>query len=242
MKSWIKSSNMKTTIIIPTYNEKANLAKLVKAIFSLEIKNLNIIIVDDNSPDGTGKLADQLTFNYPLAVIHRPAKLGLGTAYVVGFKQAINQGAAIVIEMDADFSHNPKDLPLLILEINNGYDVAIGSRRIKGGSVKGWNWWRNLESKWAMNFARFILNLRTQDITAGFRAYNTKVFDKINLDKITSNGYAWQEEMIYLCEKYNFKIKEIPIEFIDRQFGQSKLGLREIIEFFITIFRLKFKH
>ncbi len=228
-------------IIIPTYNEAANLPKLVAQIFDLNISNLNIIVVDDNSKDGTGQLADQLSRQYPLTVIHRSGKLGLGSAYIAGFNQAFEAGADIVFEMDADFSHAPKDLPRLIKEIDNGYDLVIGSRRISGGNVQGWNWRRNLQSKAAMSFARFILSLKTKDITAGFRCYTSQILKQIELDKIKSNSYAFQEEMIYLCEKKGFKIKEIPVTFIDRQFGKSKLGFKDILEFFLTIFRLRFK-
>ncbi len=232
---------MKKIIIIPTYNEADNLSKLIQQIFNLAIKDLFIIVVDDNSTDGTGDIADRLSHSYPLEVIHRQGKLGLGSAYVAGFKRAYNLGADIVFEMDADFSHNPKDVPRLIHQIEKGYDVAIGSRRIKGGNVKGWNWRRNLESQLAMNFARIILGLKTRDITAGFRAYRVSVLKQIDLDSISAGSYAFQEEMIYLCEKKSFKIKEIPVIFIDRQFGKSKLGIKDIIEFFITIFKLKFK-
>ncbi len=233
---------MKKYIIIPTYNEKDNLPRLVKKIFSLRIADLSIIVVDDNSPDGTGKLADELAKTYPLLVIHRQAKLGLGSAYLNGFRKAIEMGAEIVLEMDADFSHDPQDLPRLIEPIEKeGYEVVIGSRRIQGGSVKGWNRWRDLQSRAAMTFARLILNLKTKDITAGFRAYRVQALSRINLDRVAAGGYAFQEEMIYLCEKNKLKIKEVPVVFVDRQFGQSKLGLKDIVEFFMTVFRLRFK-
>ena len=232
---------MKKYIILPTYNEAENLANLVAAIFKLQINNLNIIIIDDNSNDGTGKIADKLAEQYPLSVIHRQDKLGLGSAYIAGFKKALAQGADLIFEMDADFSHNPKDIPRLIHQAKMGYDLVIGSRRIAGGDVRGWSRRRNLQSKAAMAFARFILNLKTKDITAGFRCFNSRALKKINLYKIKSNGYAFQEEMVYLSEKRNFKIKEIPVTFIDRQFGKSKLSLKDVVEFFITIFRLKFK-
>jgi len=232
---------MKKYIIIPTYNEAKNLSPLIKEIFSLNIPQLNIIIVDDSSPDGTGKIAEKLSQQYPLTVIHRAGKLGLGSAYLAGFKKAMNWGADIILEMDADFSHNPHDLPRLIQPIEQGAaDLVIGSRRIQGGNVKGWNCWRNLQSQAAMAFARLILKLKTRDITAGFRAYRKQILEKINLNMISAGGYAFQEEMLYWCEKNNFKIKEIPVTFIDRQYGQSKLGLKDIIEFFITVLKLRF--
>jgi dolichol-phosphate mannosyltransferase len=228
-------------IIIPTYNEAENLTKLVEQIFSLNIAELNIIIVDDNSSDGTGKIADELSQKYPLRVIHRQAKQGLGSAYVSGFKAAIRLGADLVFEMDADFSHDPKDIPRLIEEIKNGYDLVIGSRRIRSGNVSGWSWIRNLESKSAMTFARAILGLKTKDITAGFRCYRTSILKQIDLDKIHAGSYAFQEEMIYLSERKGFKIKEIPVTFIDRKFGKSKLGVKDILEFFVTVLRLRFR-
>ncbi len=233
---------MKKYIIIPTYNEKENLPQLVKKIFSLHVPDLHIIVVDDNSPDGTGRIADELSHQYPLSVIHRAGKLGLGSAYLAGFKKAMQAGAEIVLEMDADFSHNPQDLPRLIKPIEEGgVDVVIGSRRVQGGNVKGWSRWRNWQSRSAMSFARLILNLTTKDITAGFRAYRVQSLKRIDLDKVAAGGYAFQEEMIYLCERNNFKIKEIPVIFTDRRFGKSKLGLKDIVEFFATVFRLKFK-
>jgi dolichol-phosphate mannosyltransferase len=232
---------MKKFIIIPTYNEAENLPLLIQQIFNLNISDLNIIIIDDHSPDGTGQIAEQLRKTSPLTVIHRAGKLGLGSAYILGFQKALALGAEIILEMDADFSHNPQDLPRLIGEIANGYDLVIGSRRVKGGSVKGWNFWRNLESRLAMNFARFILNLKTKDITAGFRCFQASALRSLNFDKIKSNGYSFQEEMVYIFERQGFKIKEIPIEFIDRRFGRSKLGLKDVLEFFVTILRLRFK-
>lgn len=242
---------MRTAIIIPTYNERENLPKIVAAIFKLAIENLSILVVDDNSPDGTSEIADALAAKYSssaearlaasLRVIHRPGKLGLGSAYVAGFKKALQAGADLIFEMDADFSHNPADIPRLLGAAQAGADVVIGSRRVTGGNVTGWNWRRNLQSLAAMTLARLILNLKTRDITAGFRCYRRRVLESINLDDIKSNGYAFQEEMIYLAEKKKFKISEVPVTFVDRQAGKSKLGIRDIWEFFITVFRLKFR-
>lgn len=232
---------MNKTIILPTYNEAENLPRLVKAIFDLQIPDLNILVIDDNSPDGTGVIADKLAKKYPLTVIHRRGKQGLGSAYLAGFARAIVLGADVVFEMDADFSHHPADIPRLLAEIDQGYDFVIGSRRVKGGNIKGWTWWRNIQSILAMGFARFILGLKTKDITAGYRCIRTQILKDINFKSIKSNGYAFQEELVYYCEKQGFKIKEIPVTFIDRKVGRSKLSLGDIIEFFITIFRLRFK-
>jgi dolichol-phosphate mannosyltransferase len=230
----------KIFIIIPTYNEKENIEKLIYAIFNLNIPDLNIVVVDDNSSDGTRQIVETQNFA-SLQLIRRPKKLGLGSAYIAGFKLALQNNADLIFEMDADFSHNPKYIPEFINQINNGFDVVLGSRKIAGGKIIGWNWRRKMMSNGAMAFARFILNLKTQDVTTGYRCYAKKVLNKIELDKIKSNSYAFQEEMIYLCEKNNFKIKEIPIIFIDRKFGKSKLNYKDIIEFFKTIIRLKLK-
>lgn len=232
---------MKIFICIPTYNEAENIEKLVKKIFALKIDGLKIIIIDDNSPDKTGKIADELSQDYPIKVIHRKKKLGLGSAYISGFQYALKKNANLTFEMDADFSHNPKDIPRLIQEIKNGYDVVLGSRKIENGEIKNWNLWRHFCSNGAMWFSKFFLKIKTLDVTSGFRCYRVNVLKKINLDKIKSNGYAFQEEMIYLCEKKGFKIKEIPIIFIDRQLGKSKLSYKDIAEFFVKIIALKFR-
>lgn len=228
-------------IIIPTYNEKENIQKLITTIFDLQITNLNIAIVDDNSPDQTAKIVNNLMSKYnQLHLIERKKKSGLGGAYIAGFKYALTNNADLVFEMDADFSHDPKYLPQFLTEISNGYDIVLGSRYIHNGQVVGWNWWRKFMSRGAMIFSRILLNLKTKDVTTGYRCYTKNVLQQINLDVINSNGYAFQEEMIFLCEKKGFKIKEIPIVFVDRQYGQSKLGYREIIDFFKTIIKLRF--
>lgn len=232
---------MKIFIIIPTYNEKENLKKLVQEIFSLGIEGLNLVVVDDGSPDGTGLIAKKLARTYPLFLIERQKKMGLGSAYRTGFKFALDRGADLIFEMDADGSHQPKEIPKFLAAIEQGAEVVIGSRRIPGGKIIGWNWQRKFYSWAAMGFSRLILGLKTKDVTSGFRCYRNKVLKSITLDKIKSQGYAWQEEMVWLCEKMGFKIKEIPITFIDRRAGHSKLGIKEIFEFFLIILKLKFK-
>lgn len=227
-------------VIIATYNEKENIEKLVKEIFSLGIDNLKMIVVDDNSPDGTGRIADDLLRVYPLSVIHRSGKLGLGSALIAGFKKAIQEGAEIIVTLDADFSHNPQDIPRLLEQIKNGYDLAIGSRKIKGGNIIGWNLWRKFCSTGAMRFSRLLLGIKTYDVTTNFRCYKTKALEAINYQDVKSNGYSFFEETIYLSEKANLKIKEVPVVFNDRTRGKSKLSRKEIVNFFITIFRLKF--
>lgn len=227
-------------IIIPTYNEKENIEDLIHDICSQDLGNFKILIVDDNSPDGTAKVVESLLNKYPVEIIKRSGKLGLGTAYIEGFKYALSKGADMLIEMDADFSHNPNKISSLVNGVKNGVDMCLGSRRIKSGKTIGWGFHRKIMSRGAQDFSRLILRLKTKDVTSGFRCYHKRVFNLINLDKIKSNGYSFQEEMVYLLEKNNFKIKEVPIIFVDRQRGYSKLGFYEIYKFFINIFKLKF--
>ncbi len=229
---------MKPIIIIPTFNEKDNITKLISVIFDLRIPNLEIIIVDDNSPDGTAQTVSKLAKQYPIHLIERRRKLGLGTAYIAGFKKALNLQADYIFEMDADFSHNPNDIPRMLDAIQNT-DLVIGSRKINHGKIEGWNWKRHLMSDGAMWFSRLFLGLKTRDVTAGFRCFSRKVLTNINLDDIKSNGYAFQEELLYRTEKTGFKIKEIPVTFIDRQVGQSKLSKKDIWEFFMVMIKMK---
>ncbi len=230
---------MKKIVIIPTYNEAENIEKTIKDIFK-STEDVEVLVVDDNSPDKTYKIVEDIKKHNPkLHIIKKSYKQGLGSAYITGFKWAIDNNFNTICEMDADGSHNPKHLNKFIEETENGFDVIIGSRRVKGGKIIGWNVFRHVASFMAMKFSKIFLNLKTNDITSGYRCYNTKIFKKINLQKIKSNGYAFQEEMIYLCEKNNFKIKEIPIEFTDREKGQSKLSTKDIIEFFIVMIKLK---
>ncbi|HOZ36260.1 MAG TPA: polyprenol monophosphomannose synthase [bacterium] len=231
---------MPTWVIIPTYNEAENLPRLVEAIFDLKINGLSVVVVDDNSPDGTGSLADQLSALYPLHVIHRAGKLGLGSAYREGFRYCLSAGAKCLIEMDADFSHNPGDLPRLISAVEAGADLAMGSRKVAGGQIIGWNWRRKLYSDGAMFFARLVLGLKTHDITAGFRCFRSSALESVDYARLKSNGYAFQIEMIYRLEKAGLKIVEIPVTFPDRRIGTSKLGRKDILEFFKLVFKLKF--
>ncbi len=233
---------MKTFVVIPTYNERENIVNLINQIFALQIPELNIIVVDDNSPDKTADAVAQAQTMYPdLYLVRRNGKLGIGSAYIAGFKKALSLQAELIIEMDADFSHDPSDLPRLIAACENGADLAIGSRKIEGGKIIGWNFKRKLMSNGAMFFARVLLGLKTKDLTAGFRCFRRAVLEKINVDTIKSNGYAFQEELLYRTEKLDFTIKEIPVTFKDRELGKSKLGKKEIKEFFVIIFKLKFK-
>lgn len=232
---------MKLIIIIPTYNESQNIEKLLKKIFALNIPDLEVIIIDDNSPDGTSQLVGNLLIlqSFNLHLITRQNKLGLGSAYLTGFKKALSLGADYIFEMDADFSHNPDDIPRL-LEAAQNADLVIGSRKIAGGEIIGWNFWRKFMSNGAMWLSRLLLGLKVRDVTSGFRCFKRRVLETIPLDEIKSNGYAFQEELLYRAQKSGFTITEIPVIFVDRQEGKSKLSKKDIIEFFLIILRLKY--
>lgn len=228
----------KTAVIIPTYNERENIAELIRRIFEQNIPNLKIIFVDDGSPDGTAETIAGYQAKYQIGLIKRPGKLGLGSAYIAGFKQALADGAELIMEMDADLSHAPEDLPRFIAAAEAGADLIIGSRKIPGGKIIGWNFRRHLMSNGAMFTARLLLGLKTKDVTSGFRCFKRGVLEKINLDAIKSNGYAFQEEMLYRTEKLGFKVEEIPVTFTDRTKGKSKLSAKDILEFFKVMLKL----
>ena len=226
---------MNITIVIPTFNEAKNLEHLVEKIFSLH-PAFHIIVVDDNSPDGTGAIADALSRRYPLLrVIHRPCQAGLGSAYIEGFKSALRENAYLIMEMDADFSHDPCYIARLV-EASKKADLVIGSRYINGVRVEGWRFRRLLLSKFANIFVSFVLVKPVWDFTAGFRCYRRTVLEAIDLDRISSDGYAFQIEMTYLAFKHGFKVIEVPIIFRERAHGYSKISRKVMREaFWITL-------
>jgi dolichol-phosphate mannosyltransferase len=211
----------------------------------LGIEGLEILIVDDASPDGTGQIADQLASQRPdcFHVLHRPGKQGLGTAYIQGFSWAMSQQAQYVIQMDADFSHSPNYLPQFLAEIPN-VDVVVGSRYVSGGRLdERWSWWRWFLSWWANSvWVRLILGTRTKDATAGFKCWKTSALQQMGLERIRSNGYVFQVEMCYVAEKLGLKIKEIPIYFEDRRIGKSKMDMRVKIEAALRVFEIRRRH
>jgi len=227
-------------IIIPTFNEADNIGSLVPAIFALGL-DVKIVVVDDNSPDGTGPVADQLAAKYNIEIIHRAQKLGLGSAYLAGFAVALAGGAEFIMEMDADWSHDPKDISKLLQAVIAGADLAIGSRRVLGGKIVGWGPIRRFMSRLASDFARIVLSLKTRDVTAGFRCYRRSLLEKILLNEINSSGYSFQEELIYWAERLAADIQEVPVVFNDRELGKSKLSMTEIIKFFYMMMVLKWK-
>ena len=231
-----------SVVIIPTYNEKENIEKIIRAIFGLE-KDFHILIVDDGSPDGTAGIVHRLmeeTFADRLFIIEREGKLGLGTAYITGFKWALEQGYEYVFEMDADFSHDPNDLPRLYDACaREGYDVAIGSRYVSGVNVVNWPIGRVLMSYFASKYVRLVTGFKIHDTTAGFKCYRRRVLQTIELDKIRFTGYGFQIEMKYTAYKIGFRIKEVPVVFVNRREGVSKMSGGIFGEAFFGVMRLR---
>jgi len=216
----------KAIVIIPTYNEKENIETVIRKVFSLSVP-FDVLIIDDGSPDGTANIVKDLQLEYPdrLFLEQRSGKLGLGTAYIHGFKYAIAKNYEYICEMDADMSHNPEDLVKLYKSCaEQGYDLAIGSRYVNGITVINWPMSRVLMSYYASTYVRFITGMQIQDTTAGFKCYRKKVLETINLDDIKFTGYAFQIKMKFLTWKYGFKIIEVPIIFTDRTLGESKMS------------------
>ncbi|OQA43560.1 MAG: Undecaprenyl-phosphate mannosyltransferase [Chloroflexi bacterium ADurb.Bin325] len=231
------STEPRATLVLPTYNERENLPALVAAIQALELP-IHIIVVDDNSPDGTGALADALAArSAQVSVIHRAGKLGLGTAYVAGFRQALADGAEAILTMDADFSHHPRYLPAM-LEASRSYDLVIGSRYVRGGGVENWGPERKLLSWGANRLAHLIVGLHARDCTAGFRCYRRRVLETVDPATIRADGYSYLVEMLYRVQEQGFSVGEIPIIFADRRLGQSKISRSEILKAGRTVARL----
>ncbi len=222
----------KTSIVIPTFNEAENLPILIRTLLGLGIPDLHILTVDDNSPDGTGDIAEELKKEYPgkVSVIHREGKLGLGTAYITGFKYCLKEGAEQIVQMDADFSHNP-DKVKVMLEGLNDYDMVLGSRYVSGGSLdEDWAIWRKGLSAFGNLYTRLIIGIKVKDITGGFRAWRSETLQGIPLDRVKSQGYAFQIEMAYITHLKGFSILEIPIYFAERTRGDSKMSIKIQIE------------
>lgn len=228
---------MDVCVVVPTYNEKENITELVEQILALEV-DPQVVIVDDNSPDGTGQIADHLACQHSrVSVIHRPGKLGLGTAYLAGFKKGLGDGADRLITMDADFSHNPSYIPALVA-LSNHFHITIGSRYVPQGGVRNWGWQRRFLSWGANLFARTVLGLQANDCTAGFRCYHRDVLLDIDLGRIFSNGYSFLVEMLFKCERRGYSVGEIPIIFANRERGKSKISQLEIYKAMYTVLRL----
>lgn len=235
---------MELTVIVPTYNEAENLPKLVSALFALPLENLSLLVVDDNSPDGTGELAEMLAFEHPgrITVLHRRAKAGLGTAYIAGFQYALKAGAAAIAQMDADFSHPPEKLVELAQALQ-GCDVALGSRYVPGGSVdERWPLWRKGLSAWGNFYARTILGLPIRDVTGGFRLWRRETLLGMPLELVRSNGYSFQVELAYIAHLMGFTSKEVPIYFADRRWGESKMSFSIQREAAVRVWQMRFRY
>jgi dolichol-phosphate mannosyltransferase len=227
-------------VVVPTYNERDNLEPLVGAVLE-QSADLSLLVVDDNSPDGTGALADRLRHAWPgrIDVLHRPGKLGLGTAYIAGFKWALARGYDYIVEMDADFSHDPTSLPRL-LDAARQSDLALGSRYVPGGGTPDWSLSRRIISRGGSLYARTILGLPVRDLTGGFKCFRRRTLEALDLDAVRSEGYAFQIELTYRVFQLGGRIAEIPITFADRRVGQSKMSGRIVREAMVAVWRMRF--
>lgn len=234
---------MRIVAIIPTYNEAENLPSLVEALLSLPL-DLRLRIVDDASPDGTGKIADDLAAKYPgrIAVVHRPGKLGLRSAYIEGFRAAFADGAEAVAQMDADFSHDPTRL-VAMAEALETHDVALGSRYVAGGSVdEAWPIWRKGLSAWGNFYARSILGMKLRDVTTGYRLWRREALEKMPLDDIQSSGYVFLVEMAYLAVRLGYRVAQVPIHFSDRRWGKSKMSFKIQLEAAARVWQVRWAY
>jgi dolichol-phosphate mannosyltransferase len=222
---------VRATICLPTYNELANLERMVRALQPLLREGDRVLVIDDSSPDGTGEAADRLAAELPFVdVLHRAHKEGLGPAYLAGFHHALADGAELVLEMDCDFSHDPADVPRLIAAAEAGADVVLGSRYVAGGGVTDWGLVRRLISRGASVYTGLFLQMGVKDPTGGFKCIRRRVLEKIDLDAITSKGYAFQIETTYRAKRAGFTIVEVPITFADRTHGHSKMSRAIVLE------------
>ena len=235
---------MKLVVVIPTFNEAENIPKLVAALFALQVPNLEVLVVDDQSLDGTGEIVEQLIPRYTgrLRALRRSGQRGLGLAYVDGFRLALADGADAIVQMDADFSHSPTYLPHF-LSLLKEYEVIVGSRYVVGGRLdKEWEIGRVILSAWANVYARTILRMQTLDVTAGFKCWRRSALEAIELDRVRSNGYVFQVEMAYLCERLGLRVLEVPIYFEDRRIGQSKMSIPVKIEAAWRVWQVWLRH
>jgi dolichol-phosphate mannosyltransferase len=235
---------MKTMVVMPTYNEADNLVQIVAELMTLDLEGLDILIIDDNSPDGTGKIADELATQYAdrVHVIHRQGKMGLGTAYVTGFHRALESGADYIVQMDADFSHSPSYIPTF-LEAMKDCDLVVGSRYVaEGGVDERWSPWRRFLSWGGNAYARLVTGLRIHDATGGFRCFRQQALRELDLDRISSEGYAFQIEVAYACQKTGLRLCEIPIYFEDRSMGLSKMSSRIILEAMWRVWQMRWHY
>lgn len=240
----VVSTAEKIGIVIPTYNERENILILIPRIFEICKKNrinASVLVVDDNSPDGTALVAKNLGKKFPVDVIVRGKKLGIGSAYIVGFEKFLNKNVDAIIQMDADISHDPKYIPNMLKKLRSGCDIIVGSRYVKGGARKNWGMHRKLISRGQNILTKIFLDMPVKDVTSGYRIYKTNALHSIDLRKIKSRGFSFQVEILYKLISKGFSVYEIPIKFSNRKFGKSKLSMREILDSVKTLARLKQK-
>jgi dolichol-phosphate mannosyltransferase len=234
---------MRAVVCLPTYNERENVEPMVRALAEqLDTSRDRVLVIDDSSPDGTGAIADELAASLPwVEVLHRPVKEGLGPAYIAGFHHALAAGAELVLEVDCDFSHDPKDVPRLIAACEGGADLALGSRWVKGGGTVNWGAGRTLISRWGSLYARTILGVEIRDLTGGFKCFRRQVLERIDIDAIAAKGYGFQIETTYRVLRAGFTVREIPITFVDRRVGESKMDGSIVVEAMLQVPALRWK-
>jgi dolichol-phosphate mannosyltransferase len=233
----------RSLVVLPTYNERENVEAIVRAILA-QAPDLDVLVVDDGSPDGTGDIADRLASENPgrVSVLHRAGKRGLGTAYLDGFNWALERSYQEVFEMDADFSHDPADLTRLRDAVRSGRgDVAVGSRWVSGGGTRNWSLLRTLISRGGSLYARLVLGLPVRDLTSGFKCFSRHVLETLDLHDVRSNGYAFQVEVNYRCIGLGYRVVEVPIVFVDRRVGKSKMGAHIVLEAMLVVLGLRFR-
>lgn len=232
-------------IVLPTYNEADNLPAILAALLDLPLPGLQVIVVDDDSPDGTGQIANRLARHHPgrICVIHRHQDRGLGRAYIAGFTKALEQGCEFIVQMDADFSHNPDDILRLVDALDDA-DVAVGSRYVAGGELdRRWSWWRRFLSWWANAvYTQAFLGIATRDATAGFKCWRRETLQGLGLDRIRSNGYVFQVEMAYVAEHLGYRVVEVPIHFEERRVGRSKMTMKVKFEAAWRVLEIRWRH
>jgi dolichol-phosphate mannosyltransferase len=234
---------MRAMVCLPTYNERENLEPMVRALGEqLDTARDRVLVLDDNSPDGTGRIADVLAAELPwVEVLHRPGKAGLGPAYIAGFRRALAEGAELVLEIDCDFSHDPEDVPRLIAACEAGADVALGSRWVPGGGTVNWGRGRTFVSRGGSLYARMILGAGVRDLTGGFKCFKRAVLERIDLDAIGARGYGFQIETTYRALRAGFTVTELPITFVDRRVGESKMDSSIVVEAMLQVPALRYR-
>ena len=222
---------MRATVCLPTYNERDNLPRMIEALAGVLRDGDRVLVIDDNSPDGTGELADRLAETHPFVdVLHRPEKEGLGRAYIAGFERVLETDAELVLEMDCDFSHDPADVPRLIEAAESGADLVLGSRYVAGGGTRNWGLVRRFISRGGSLYTAFFLHMGVKDPTGGFKCFRREVLERLDLNRITPRGYAFQIETTWRVKQLGFRVAEIPITFVDREVGQSKMSRAVVLE------------